>query len=389
MERGLAMLPRRLIVVMVLAAVAVVACERPGGERTPATHSRTFLTRPFLIDRIFKSMEGPFAHERVALLEGGAPELLWITRYRAEVVGMDAEEAAASQEFMCHNNLSFDARKHRERFGWEKPVRTNRLFTLSQGQFAIDLPAGFGIPVMSDEALTLETQVLNHNHENPNVQVRHRTTVEFVRDADLDRPLKPVFPAGAFVMALLEGEHGYFGVQHPSATQSPASCLPGMRPEHAQGPMMPDYTDPQGKKFTGHWVVKPGREVRHTLVTDLLKVPFDTTIHFVAVHLHPFAESLELKDLTTGETLFKSLARGPESGIGLTHVDHYASEEGIPIYADHEYEMVSIYDNPTGVDQDAMASMFFYLLDKEAEPGLERLRQARGRKPPGPVRQTG
>jgi hypothetical protein len=367
--------PRRSLGALAVAVFA--ACGAPAPERPRAQRSRTFVTRPFRIDRIIRSMEGPFAYERVTLVEGGAPEILWVTGYRAEVVGADGA-AGVSQEFMCHNNLSFDAERHRTRFGWTKPVRTQRLFTLSQGQFSIELPKGFGIPVMSDESLTLETQVLNHNLERPDISVRHRTTVDFVRDADLETPLKPLFPAGAFVMALLEGgEHAVFGHDEPSPTQAHASCLPGLRPAHAQGPMMPDYTDRHGKKFIGHWVVKPGREVRHTLVTDLLKIPFDTTIHFVAVHLHPFAESLELRDLTTGRTLFKSLARGPAEGIGLEHVDYYASADGIPVHRDHEYEMVSVYDNPTATDQDAMASMFFYLLDKEAEPGLARLRAAR------------
>jgi hypothetical protein len=121
-------------------------------------------------------------------------------------------------------------------------------------------------------------------------------------------------------------------------------------------------------------VVPPGREVRHTLVTELLEIPFDTTIHSIATHLHPFAESLALRDLTTGETLFEARARGPEQGLGLAWVDSYTSVDGIPVYADHEYEMVSTYDNTSGADQDAMAAFVLYLHDKEAESGLEKLR---------------
>ena len=37
-----------------------------------------------------------------------------------------------------------------------------------------------------------------------------------------------------------------------------------------------------------------GREVNHTPVTSLMALPFDTTIHYIAIHLHPFAESVEL-----------------------------------------------------------------------------------------------
>ena len=40
-----------------------------------------------------------------------------------------------------------------------------------------------------------------------------------------------------------------------------------------------------------------------TLVTELMSLPYDTTVHYIAVHLHPFAESLELIDLTTGKNV--------------------------------------------------------------------------------------
>lgn len=42
---------------------------------------------------------------------------------------------------------------------------------------------------MSNEPLVLNTQVLNHNLENPNLRVRHRVRVEFIRDRDLTESL--------------------------------------------------------------------------------------------------------------------------------------------------------------------------------------------------------
>ena len=119
-----------------------------------------------------------------------------------------------------------------------------------------------------------------------------------------------------------------------------------------------------GQKFTGHWVVKPGREVNKTLVTKFLQLQFDTKIHYIAVHLHPFAESLTLIDRTTGETVFDAKTKQTDGKIGLAHVDHYESVEGMPIYKDHEYELLSVYNNTSGEDQDSMAVMFMYLHDK-------------------------
>ena len=38
--------------------------------------------------------------------------------------------------------------------------------------------------------------------------------------------------------------------------------------------------------------------------------------------------------------------------------------EGLPLYKDHGYEMVSIYNNTSDKEQDAMAVMIFFLKDK-------------------------
>lgn len=326
-------------------------------------HTVEFISKTYFMNRVYKSMEGPSSSQEIVLLETKTPELLWITGYRTIVVGPDGK-TPINQEFMCHNNIDYDVNRHRTLFGWSKHLSfTPRMFTLSQGQFSIEFPEGFGIPVMSNETFTLSTQVLNHNIKDKEIEVRHRVFVDFVRDKDLQQPLKPLFSTNAFVMALLEGPDGVYGVQNPNEIQEKASCLPGLHAKSAKGQSL--YSDGYGRRFSGHWVVKPGKEVRHTRVTDIMNIPYETTIHHIVLHLHPFAESLELKDITTGETLFKSYAKAPKKGIGLAKVNEFSSVEGIKVYKDHEYDLVSHYNNTTSVDQDAMATMFIYLLDKE------------------------
>ncbi len=328
-----------------------------------------YLSPTVEIRKRFRSMEGPINREVLELAKADPPELLWITGYRMTVV--DDKGRDASQEFNCHNNFEFDAEKHAKNFGWKKtPIQ--RLFTLSQGQPSLALPEGFGIPLLSSEALIVTTQALNLNHDDPNVRVRQRVEVDIVRDEDLEAPLRPLFMVPAYIMALVEGEHGVYGVDNPDAVHEGSSCLPGVAAQEKNSPL---YPDEHGKVFTGHWVVPPGREVRHTRVTSLLDLPFDTTIHFIAVHFHPFAQSLALRDLTTDETLWVAQARNREDGIGLEHVDHFSSVEGIPVYKDHEYEMVSVYDNTTDEPSDAMATMFVYMLDQETEESIHRVRQ--------------
>jgi hypothetical protein len=203
--------------------------------------------------------------------------------------------------------------------------------------------------------------------------------MRYVRDAELTQPLKPLFPGGAYGLKLLEGKDGHYGLTSQSSEDDHTACLPGKNAStHA-------FDDGKGRKFTGHWVVKPGREVNHTRVTELMDLPFDTTLHYVAVHLHPFAETLELVDLTTKKTIYKARTRQADKGIGLAHVDFFSSEEGIPLYKGHEYEIVSVYNNTSGEDQDSMAVMNLYLLDKKfKKPDLSKL-PAKPKEKPAPA----
>jgi hypothetical protein len=261
---------------------------------------------------------------------------------------------------MCHLNLDARSKDQSWLGGWEKAGR-HRLFTLSQGVFSIELPSGFGIPSMSDEPFSLNSQVLNHNFKDRSFEVRHRVTIEYVRDRDLSAPLKPLYSSQVWGMVLLQGEDGDFGQPAAGERIGHASCLPGQA-VNQRGPMM--YSDGMGRKATGHWIIRPGREERHTPVNAQLRLPYDTTLHYAAMHLHPFAESLELRDLTTGATLVKVRAKPARKGIGLESVEHFSSDEGVPLYKDHEYELVSVYNNTSAVNQDAMAVMLLYLQDR-------------------------
>jgi len=344
------------VTVAVLAATAAWLAPK-GAFRSP--REGTFLSETYLVDRKYKSMDGPMSTEKIHLGDPDARELLWVTGYKAVMVGPDGW-APAPQEFMCHTNLDVDREAHRARMGWKKRG-SPRLFTLSQGQFEIRFPPGFGLPVWSDEPLQLTTQVLNHNIEGERHRVRHRVTVDFTRDADLRAPLEPLFSAYGHVLAVLSSQpKGAVEAGHSSV-----GCLVREDADPAA-----TYIDRKGIQYTGHWVVPPGREVNRTDVTAMLSLPFDTTVHYIAAHLHPFAESLELRDLTTGKTVFKSKARNESRRrIGLAYVEYFSSKEGLPLYKDRRYELVSVYDNKSGAPQDSMAAMFLYLADREFKKG--------------------
>jgi hypothetical protein len=330
----------------------------PPRQLEDGTWQVDLLSPVYTVDREYRSMTGPWSTRSVEL--GRPDEVFWVLGYSATMAGPDGV-TSAPQEYMCHSNLDFDPSRHQESFGGSKSL-TTRLFTLSQGQLDIAFPPGYGIPLLGNEELKLTTQVLNLNPTGESVGVRHRVSIRYAKQSELAKPMQPLFTKGVYGLQLIEGKDGYFGIETPQQETHGPGCLQG------QNATTHTFNDAHGRKFTGHWVVKPGREVNQTLVTKILDLPYDTTIHYIAVHLHPFAESLELRDLTSGQVVFKSSTRQFPDRIGLAHVDSFSSVEGIPIYKDHEYELVSVYQNTTDQDQDSMAVMNLYMLDQDFTP---------------------
>jgi hypothetical protein len=349
---------------LLVAAGTAVAQQAQQAQHAPAAaypgeKSVEILSDVFTVDRIFESMKGPMTN-RYFQLPFQRPELVWLTGYSLQVVGADGATPYPIT-YTCHSNLDWDREAPPPPFLAEVRSRNNRAFTLSQGQTEIRLPRGFGVPIVSTEKFLFRTQVLNLNEPTGVRQVRHKARLALVRDADLERPMKPLFLVGAFVMASLEDQPAIFNVEEPTEEQLEASCHVSA---NASGDV---YTDDHGRRFTGHWVVEPGRHTYRTLVTDQMQLPYDTTIHYIAVHAHPYSVSLELRDLSAGRTVYKSLQRNFSDRVGLERVDYYSGTDGLPLHADHEYELISVYDNPTDRPSDAMATMFLYCLARDWE----------------------
>lgn len=335
-----------------------------GRLRKIVTYSETYS-----IDRVVPAMVGPRSAIYVDLKgDPERPEIVWIKGIHAEIV--DELGNPVSQEFMCHLVASIQTIDERDRrLGL---VTTDRRFAaLAQGYFHKQYPEGFGLPVLSTDQLAFASQVLNYSvadaAQHP-IRVRHKVVTTYIRGSELARPLRALTSTYAQAMVLLDGQEGegYFGVRVPDEEIHGASCAVGRAADGDVDPSVDQY----GRRYTPHWVVEPGPMTNQTLVTKMLKLKYDTTIHVIDVHLHPFGEWIELRDLTTQETLFRAEAEQREDAVGLARVQSYVSREGIPVHADHEYALVTHYDNTSGTEQDAMALVYVGLLDKEFEPGL-------------------
>lgn len=372
-----------------LVALALLASFTVGVHSAdpPGEYTREVLSGVRTIDRVYRSMEGPMDTQHFSLGGDAAAdadaELLWLTGARIEI--LDGEGRPASAEYLCHSNLYFEPKDyfaHLERFG-KKVTPDQKFVDMNQGQLELRFPPEFGFPLLSDEGMFFHSMVINPVYDGVPFDVRVRTTFRYRRDAELERPMRPLSQRA---VALRIPVGNYDEEQRPTA--NPKTCAPDQLTHadhggasHEHGADADDHSghehladsatekvftlDDEGPVYSIHWIVPPGRHEYREVVHEGLRIPYTTTtVHVVTHHLHPYGESLELRDVTADVSLFKARARNYDDRVGLAEVDYYSSREGFEVHNDHEYELIAVYDNPTDEPVDAMALVYLYFLDK-------------------------
>ncbi len=311
-------------------------------------------------------MEGPYSVQSdIPVANRKTSSLEWVTGLETEVEDVDTARPI-SQEFFCHSNLTFAEHGEKpaelnQRFGGKTHLDW-RLFTLVPGRLSIELPAGFGMLVPADASLDYFTMSLNMNPRNEPVDVRLRTKVHTVALDAPGAPTKALFRRALYVLQPQDQ------AAHMGATAN------GREPQHVgagcadsckMNSSAVGAVGASGQGQTPHWMVPPGPHLYRTEITSQLGLPFDTTIHYATIHVHPFARYLELRDLTSGATIFRLNSQDWSDRLGVAHVDELKSIEGIPLHRNHRYEVTAEYENTTGVKTDAMAIMYLYLLEKD------------------------
>jgi hypothetical protein len=336
-----------------LVGPAVYSLTRPD-PADQAKRSLTLVSNAYRLDRLYRSMEGPMSIAsgiRLGAIDKSRVE--WITGLETEVVDATGQKPI-SQEFFCHSNLTFAEHaitpsQVNQRFGGKTHFDW-RLFTLVPGRRSIDLPPGFGIPIPADASLDYLTMSLNLNPHTDAVNVRFQTKVHTIAAGEAGAPTKALFRRALYVLA----------PDDPSAGMGP-KCMATSATQHV-GAGCAEFHPPVG--LTNHWSVAPGHHVYETEITQQLNLPFDTTIHYATIHVHPCARRMELRDLTTGQTILDLHSNDWADRIGVAHVDEFKSATGIPIFRNHRYELSAEYDNTSGAKTDAMAILYLYLLEK-------------------------
>lgn len=306
----------------------------PDGSRI-----KTVLFENLRIEGLRPSMTGPRKTHRLAL---GTPEdkHVWVTEFRAEV--LDRDNKLASPQFMCHSALDVVGRA-----GSAKEPYRGQAFTVSQGQTEIAFPPGFAmtVPNSPDVQQDVLVQVLNNNDPQLRQDLNFRAKLRYFGDKEArERKLIPLKLTGGSVNAIID----------PAAAKpQEAVARPAFKEEI--------YTGPDGRRRTGHWLVPPGRQVLASPVP--LNLSKDTTAHYMWMHVHPYAKSVELRDVTANKSVWKGQVHNDPDPkrAAVIATDTYSSKSGIELHHDHQYELVATYENPTPRYVDAMASLWMYV----------------------------
>ena len=274
--------------------------------------TREIRTRPVQLTELYASMKGPRSTRTFNLDPTSESEILWIRRFGVDVLNVTDE--VESTEFLCHAWLIGDA-------GLNDATPKEGLdlyLTISQGMEEMQFPDGFAVQYdqQNIDRLSFMAMAVNNNYDEIDKQIQFRASIDYLEDHAAKR----------------------LGIKALSAV------MIGGRRENKI-----------------HWTVPPGEQV---LVNDIEpdKMDIDATVHFIKLHLHPHGQSVTLRDKTTGEELWTGRARNELQRHHLLGTDSYSSTVGFRIYKDHDYELTTVYDNPTDHNIDAMSTMRLYVV---------------------------
>lgn len=360
----------RKFVLASLLTLSIFSCgctpgAKPTIKKEPSKRTeleKKFISQELQLTDIYKSMRGPGLQDFFAL-DSSTSELAWLTGFSVDVVDSKSEEPIG-QHYLCHSNLEIADSKRHYMAVTNRLFNPGRYFTISQGQRRAKLPEGFGIPIGTNHPINWNVQALNLNGvpEKP-IGIREKVHVEYELDKNLKQPLQPLFAVSLVGLASVGDTPQNYCVTPQGAGTTGSGCLVS-----TSAVVDGVFTDAAGNKFTAHWVVKPGVEQASTLLDDIFTLPYDTTLHYAMLHVHAFCESVELYDLTDNKTVLSFECKQLPDKVGLLKTQEHTSIEGIPLYKDHSYELRSVYNNTSGVDQDAMVVLYVYLKDKSFKP---------------------
>jgi hypothetical protein len=364
-------LPFFVAAALAVSALVSTGCDDGDTILGAPIHRAEFFSRTFQVRDIYESMRGPSRKRPLDMNRDARPnELIWITSARMEAVDMEGK-TFEDQENLCHAQIRSPymgpqwAKHNRELYGGTRFLPA-KWFTIVAGQLQIDFPEGFGIPMYSTEALQADTMILNLDPNFEPFDFRVRTQLEYVYDSDLGRPMQALGRTGVQSLVLIAHDHSdhaghdheHDGAEGCALDEDDLASTSVAKPAGEE----PVIGQEDGQEAVMHWMVPPGRHVYKNVrrIQGLPPGVSTVKVHYIAAHLHVYGESIELIDMQTGESVFKSVATANEDRTVVEEMTHYTSSEGVELHAGRDYELVSIYNNDTDSEVDAMGVLYIY-----------------------------
>jgi hypothetical protein len=271
-------------------------------------------------------MTGPVKTQTIWLGQGNKQKQLWIKKFKVET--LNESGAQESNEFLCHAWGTVSDQ------GDEK-------FTISQGLSEMVYPDGYAMRVENQaNNFNLLVQALN-NGQGVNKTLQYRFTISYYEDDPAPFGIKELHLKTVSVI-------------DPKYSRGSSGSV---KPGNGKGKIERYPRDPV------HFDVPRGRhEYRTSLEQESYNQKFssNTVVHFIKLHLHPYGQSVELRDKTANKTVWKGYAKNAVGRPAILETEDYSSAEGIKIFKDHDYEVITVYDNKSGKVIDAMAVLRIY-----------------------------
>lgn len=325
-------------------------------------YTAQFLSENMEIERNYASMQGPYDVRHISLAEDDE-ELLWLTEYNVTVVD-ETNTPLPSQQYFCHAQIMYETNdlflKKNERLFSGTRSLPPKWFVVVPGQSGVHFPEGFGLPMYSNEPLQAMTMALNQNPDFEPFTLKMRTSLSYYKDAELRKPMKPLGRFGVAVRlpVLADGPHHAEESEHSCSVTDADGVVTFAKSVSLEA------KEKNGALTTPHFFVAPGTYTYKQQFKGIDQLPFDTTLHHITAHLHPYGKSIELWDTTENTMLFRSEASVDSRSTHVTNMTEYSDINGIPVYTDHDYELRAVYENTSGKNIDAMAVMYFYFHDR-------------------------
>ncbi len=321
--------------------------------------STTFKSPTLFVDDIYTSMQGPYSFKRFKLNEN-EDELYWITKFQG-TANSKFDSQNISNDFICHVNLYHSDVEHFARMGLEERIniQESQLITLTKGTLSVEFPKGFGYPIYSNEKFLVGSQALNLNKKNEQFKVNYSFKMDYYKNKN--KRLKPLYMR--YVVLAMPYKEGEETLETSTKDEDNLFVL-------CAGPSSNrrfKVENEKGEKFTGFWKVPKGEYTYVNNISNTLNLKQIETVHLINAHVHPYAESIELKDATTNTTIFKSIITNSKDKKGIEEISEFSSVDGVKLFPSHQYNLILKVNNTTNQEIDMMGSMFLYFYDEKLD----------------------